>query len=317
MSNHYFNDPNNIAFMADMESVPYVSKIELTEDCQLSCPACPTGSITPTGKTDMPLELLQKIVDNNWLRNTTYVELMMSGEATLHKHFSEAVDIVKSSGIMVGVSTNLVDRKKIPALCKLDSVTVSMDVFNKEGYEKSRPPMKFDRLLANINELIVSAPESCMIYLQLLRTEFTEPWFLESIVTAREFIATFNNRNVVLRYVSDCFSETMGRSVVHFNNKMCRTPFDACVIKSSGTVHPCGYCFTGKEEGLILGDLNTQTLEEIWDGEPVKKLRMAHRMQKDLPPRCVTCADKNRSNHVFQQNISNDILRHRNGITIK
>lgn len=315
--NHYFRDPEVLDFMKDMESVPYISKIELTEDCQLKCPGCPTGLLTPSGKSEMPLSTLQKIVDNNWLRNTTYVELMMSGESTLHKNFSEAVDIVKSAGVMVGISTNLVDRKKIPALCKLDSITVSMDVFNKEGYEISRPPMKFDRLIDNIRELADTAKESTVIYLQLLRTPFTEQYFLQSIKDAQDFIDSLNKPNIVLRYVSDCFGEVMGRTGVEAPSKMCTTPFTACVIKSSGTVHPCGYCFTGKEEGMILGNIHTTSLEYIWDDEPIKALRMAHRLQQNLPERCMLCADKNRSNHVFQANISVDILRHRNGIVLK
>jgi len=324
MNDHYFKDPNVMEFMRDMESVPYISKIELTEDCQLSCPGCPTGKITPNGKSDISLSLLQKIVDNNWLRNTPYVELMMSGEPTLHKNFAAAIDIIKSSGVMVGLSTNLVDRKKIPTLAKLDSITVSMDVFNKEGYELSRPPMKFDRLIDNIRELVNSCPSSTMIYLQLLRTEFTEKYFLASISDAKKFVEELNlasinagrKPNVVLRYVSDCFSEVMGRSVISMSSKMCTTPFTSVVIKSSGTVLQCGFCFTGKEEGLILGDINTSTLEEIWSGDEVSAVRLAHRSQKNLPPRCVACADKNRSIHVFQTNITVDIMRHRNGILI-
>lgn len=317
MNNHYFRDANVTDFMRDMTSVPYISKLELTEICQLKCPGCPTGAKLMASGTDMPLAMLQKIVDNNWLRNTSYVELMMSGEGTLHKNFSEAVDIVKSSGVMVGISTNLVDRNKIPALCKLDSITVSMDVFNKEGYEQSRPPMKFDRLVDNIRELAAAAKPTTLIYLQLLRTEFTEKWFLDSIKDAQDFVKSLNKPNVVLRYISDTFGEVMGRTQSPVGSLMCATPFVACVIKSSGTVHPCGYCFTGKEEGLLLGNINTQTLEEIWDGEPVKKLRNQHRTGVSLPKRCMECADKNRSNHVFQTNITVDILRHRAGVVIK
>jgi len=226
---------------------------------------------------------------------------------------------------MVGLSTNLVDAKKIPILARLDSVTVSMDVFNKEGYEKSRPPMKFDRLISNIRTLVDMAMPSTMIYLQLLRTEFTEPYFIESISKAKQFVEELNNRsvksggkaNVVLRYVSDCFGGTMGRQTVQFNKRQCLTPSTAVVIKSSGTVHPCGYCFTGKEEGLVLGSIYTHTLEEIWDGEPVRKLRKAHQEQKNLPARCMVCQDINRNNHVFQSSISTDIIRHRSGILIK
>ena len=303
--------------MRDLTEVPYISKIELTTDCQLKCPGCPTGLLKPTGKSDMPLALLKKIVDNNWLRATPYVELMMSGEATLHKHFSEAIDIVKSSGVMVGVSTNLVDRHKIPALCKLDSITVSMDVFDEEGYELSRPPMKFDRLIENIKELVSVANENTVIYLQLLRTPITEPYFDFSIEKARDFVCSLGKRNVVLRYVSDCFGEVMGRGEMILDNTQCLTPSTAVVIKSTGTVNPCGYCFTGEEEGLILGDINTDTLENIWVGDIVKSLRLKHRLGQNLPQRCMKCAGRNRNNHLFQSSITVDILRHRSGITIK
>jgi len=313
---HYFKDAELTDFMMDMESVPMISKIELTSDCQLSCPGCPTGKLIPTGKNDMPLSTLERIVDIDALRSTNYVELMMSGEATLHKHFSEAIDIVKRSGIMVGISTNLVDRRKIPALAKLDSITVSMDVFNKEGYEISRPPMKFDRLLENIRELVSVCDSSTLIYLQLLRTQFTEKWFLESIPLARKFIESLDAENVALRYVSDCFGEVMGRETKEDYSKMCTTPWNAVVIKNNGNVMPCGYCFNGTEEGMVLGNICVNSLEDIWKGGPVEKLRRAHQTQTNLPPRCLACKNGSRSNHVFQTTIANDILRMRNGIKI-
>lgn len=313
---HYFQDSNLYDFMRDMEAVPIISKIELTADCQLQCPGCPTGEIVPDGKRSMSLDLLRRIVDENMLRSTPYVELMISGEGTLHPRFGECVDIVKSSGVLVGISTNLVDRRKIKDLAKLDSVTVSMDVFDKEGYEKSRPPMKFERLVSNIEELVATCPESTMIYLQLLRTPFTEPYFKKSLEDAVRFVEGLNKKNVVLRYVSDCFGEVMGRNKPDTYSKQCLTPSVACVIKWDGKVMPCGYCFTGEEKGMLLGDLNENTLEEIWMSDAAVALREAHRKQENLPERCRLCADKNRNNHLFQMNIAVDIMRHRNGIRI-
>lgn len=315
-SNHYFKDENVVDFMMDLTEVPVISKIELSSACQLRCVGCPTGSRRSSKDDFVSLDLVRKIVDNNWLRSTSYVELMMSGEATLHPKFDEVVDILKTSGVMLGVSTNLVDRNKILSLCKLDSITVSMDVFDQEGYELSRPPMKFDRLIANIEELVANAPSTTLIYLQLLRTEFTEKYFLASIPKAQAFIDSLGVHNVVLRYVSDCFSGVMGREDEQLNSRMCLTPHSAVVIKHTGTVHPCGYCFTGKEEGLLLGDLNTQSLEEVWVGDMVKKLRKAHQTQENLPLRCRQCKDGNRSNHIFQHSLCSDIIRHRNGIKI-
>lgn len=100
-----------------------VYQLEVTNACNLKCSFCPRTeewARRPSGM--MQLDLIFKI---DWT-DTEYVELQLSGEPTLHPQIESIVNILKSIGLKVGMSTNEAYLSE-KLLESLDSITINND----------------------------------------------------------------------------------------------------------------------------------------------------------------------------------------------
>lgn len=68
----------------------------------------------------------------------------------------------------------------------------------------------------------------------------------------------------------------------------CSHMWSTVVIAWDGRVVPC--CFD-YDAVMTMGDLKTQTLEEIWNGEPYRKLRAAELAGTNDSPLCRNCKE--------------------------
>ncbi|MDA0036157.1 SPASM domain-containing protein [Brachyspira hyodysenteriae] len=60
-------------------------------------------------------------------------------------------------------------------------------------------------------------------------------------------------------------------------------------MNSTGTVSPC--CSDWQEK-MIIGNVNNQTVREIWNSEKLKELRIQHLTgHRDKNPICVNCGN--------------------------
>lgn len=75
------------------------------------------------------------------------------------------------------------------------------------------------------------------------------------------------------------------------NNKICAIPWVHLNIIPRGKVYPC--CMTSEHEKFA-GDLNTDTIEEIWNSEYMKNLR-TEMINNNEPKMCKRCFDSERS----------------------
>ena len=174
--------------MKDMD-FPWVSKIELTERCNLKCPACKRKD----NSVDISDEIIDRIIETKALEATPFVELMMSGESLIHPNFDNIAKRLSKEAFL-GVSTNLqLNREQLLNLKYIDAITISFDVFIPEIYEKVRYPGKWDRLIKNFEFMM----ENCVflgdiVYIQLLNTPVTAPYIEESLKHTRKYIKKFD-----------------------------------------------------------------------------------------------------------------------------
>ena len=72
--------------------------------------------------------------------------------------------------------------------------------------------------------------------------------------------------------------------------KTCGRPFAPEVtIRANGLVHPCCQVL-GRDDDAVLGDLNNQTLKEVWNGSEYRKLRQLHAEGRFADtPYCAEC----------------------------
>jgi len=266
---------------------PQIYQIELTEKCNLNCPMCINDRIEH--KIHAESTLLDTVVNNGYLRNTLYTELQFSGEPTLSPILEYAIDSIHSQNTLVGLSTNLTTINQpgmIEILNKLDCITISVDSYDKETYEKSRFPAKFSAFKDNLEKAVyfLSNP---LIQLQLIKTEWTKDLFeksKEKLTAEYDWLS-----NVIIREVEDCFVGYHENGEKKVNKQMCLNPFIAVSIKADGTVVPCCFDFF---KNLPLGNiLKGDNLLDIWnaDDTALDYLREAHRFQEGLPNKCKEC----------------------------
>jgi radical SAM protein with 4Fe4S-binding SPASM domain len=77
-----------------------------------------------------------------------------------------------------------------------------------------------------------------------------------------------------------------GRKPEKSSTVTCTFPFERMTITWDGTVVPCCFDFNNK---YVCGDLNTQSLREIWTGSKMKSLRREFRENRVTNPLCRNC----------------------------
>ena len=270
--------------------------IEPTNRCNLRCVMCPNSSDKIKKRGFMEMSLFENIIDQ--VRGVVYdANLHHTGESLLHPELPEMVRMAKRAGIYTRLHTNatLLDEEKSRALIHagLDLISFSFDGYDAKTYESIRRGADFEKTLANIKR-----------FLEIKKRERSEtPYTIFEVINfsqgTKEQIDAFKAPLLELglnRFVVKEPHNWSGEYAVDGEESMignpdffvpCTFPWYALVIFYDGTVYPCPQDFFGK---LRVGDLNSQTLDEVWHGEPLVDLRrrMKERDYHGIDP-CEQC----------------------------
>ena len=257
--------------------MPEIYQIEVTDLCNFSCSMCPRTMFKR--KSDVhfiDINLIRKLIDEGAFKGSYFVEFQMSGEPLLHPKLLEIIQLVKSTGVKVGLSTNgsLID-KQLLALCECDYITISVDSLS--NYSNIRKNGNLDKLIHNI-KLAKTICHDTAIDLQIVELP---GWEKEKI----ELENMFPDLNV--RTVGDCF-----QTIFHHNDfsypvkeDVCLNPWLSVSIQCSGNVVPCCFSFW---DDIIYGNIKDHTLKEIWESSLPASLRQLHQV-KNYPGICARC----------------------------
>ena len=247
--------------------LPEVYQIEVSSTCNLNCTMCPRKRMPRANNVPfIPFDLIEKMIRRGDLDRSYFVELQMSGEPLLHPHFSSIVDVLKKNkpDLLLGLSTNGI---KIPehleTLKKLDYITISVDSLSE--YESIRVGGKVIQLVSNIVLLLGSLDlNKTTVDLQLIELDGWE----KELELVQEIFGQFK---VNIRTVPDCFLTVFDNPTeVPVKKDLCVNPWLSVSIQSNGNVVPFCFCFG---DDNILGNVQKNSLKEIWQGEEAKKLR--------------------------------------------
>ena len=253
--------------------------IELTAHCNLKCPLCPNQLLPKGEKGYISLKLFKKIIDQ--LPREVYdLNLFHRGEPLLHPHLIELINYAQGRGIPCRIHTNatiLSDSLSKQILTTgLEVLSFSFDGSNKSIYEKNRYPAKFEETLGNIKQFLSLKKESKkrkpVTILQMMGANESPPG-----PELKAFVSSLKSEGlnrIVFRQphnwggtvpVSSKSSPDLPRDLFP-----CTFPWYALVIYWDGKVGPCPQDFMGR---MIPGDLNKETIQEIWNGPMMQELR--------------------------------------------
>lgn len=264
--------------------MPEIVQIESTNICNAKCVFCPRDDMHRK-QGIMSVELFQKIVDEAAALGITHIRMHNYGEAFIDKRLVEKVRYAKEKGIKeVGVISNgsLITEKVALGMIEagLDAINISVDASGKEVFESTRIGLKYNKVIANIERLVRLRAESGRrrpkLILSFVRQNnsadeqaFIEHW---RTIADKVHVTDLHNWAGTLNTESDV-------------NYPCYRPWLTFTVLWDGRVSLCCADFDGRN---VLGNLNTSTIQEIWNAEPYRNARRQH-LESGGPDICRAC----------------------------
>lgn len=260
------------AFNLGLSRFPRTVRIETTNACNAKCIICPHR------RMDRPVchmgdELYERIIDECAGHNCGSVHLHNFGEPLLDKNLAGRVRYAKEKGIkrvVIFSNGSLLTAENANALVDagLDQIKVSFDGATKEEFERIRFPLKFDKVINNIKELVK------------IRNLKKSP------MKIKVACCSTSDKNETMRSLEDCVDGFSFGKVHNWTDsgmehaekssvrKPCSRVWQTFTILSNGTVALCCLDYEGQ---IILGDVNKTSISDIWHDESYKKIRELHR----------------------------------------
>jgi radical SAM protein with 4Fe4S-binding SPASM domain len=290
-------------FFADREpgDFPFRLGVEATNHCNLRCGFCPRED-SDRGFGFMDFELFASLA-----RQAAGKEIIFYpqgfGESFLHPRFREMLLELNRAGVICpNVITNatLLDERNCHALMDASTtvVTLSIDGADPTTYESLRVNASYDQVVENVLRLLRIREER--------RSRF--PFVMLSVVGTPEVRATLPAFRAFwepkLRETDDIFIGSpltwagdvrpSGREGArppddHATRPPCRMLYKTLQVYYDGRATPCCYDHAC---ALEVGNVRTDSVEEIWRGEPLRRLRELHEQGRSAEiPLCKGCPD--------------------------
>ncbi len=254
------------------DKFPAVILCEVTNRCNLSCSMCFNPTLKRT-KGFMDMELYRKIVDEVSKHQEVFFQPLGSGEPLLHPKFPEMLEYAKSKKLdKVGTTTNamlLTPEMTDRIIHNLDVIFISLDSNNKKVLEKVRKGSDYDKIVSNLD------------YFLKKKKKLGKPYTILNFVLMEE---TKNELEEVKRVWGDRFDNiqifkwhSWIRTVKGEENDRTKLTGFPCYqlwhqtfICWDGSVN---LCCKDPEAREVMGQLNKQSLYEVWHGERYKEFR--------------------------------------------
>lgn len=272
---------------------PLYINVEPTNACNLQCYTCSIDGSRKRGFMD--LDLFRKIIDDAYESGVYEVALFLAGEPLLHKDLPYMVEYVHKKGLESRIYTNavLLTPEKAEQLIDagLDFLAISFDGDNKESYEAIRVGAKFDETLENVVNMLElkkqKGTDKPYVSLQMIKL-LDDP----NQEISPDFSARFDGlpiNELSSRNPHDWRGEKDNIELPPRGDAYlpCQAFWSAMSIAWDGKVLGCSADLNGT---TVLGDMNKQSIREVWNSEPVIHHRQLLREKRYMElPLCANC----------------------------
>ena len=263
-------------------SFPSDVVIELTNSCNLDCIMCPRRQMK-RGIGKMNFDLFMRIIDESVKGGARRILPFLFGEPFIQSDIGRYLSYIraKSKGINISILTNglLLNNEKMEILFenKVNAIGVSLDAATQETYIAIRRNKGFQQAEQNIKEL-----------LSLRKKRGASIPFI-----AVQFVAMKDNMHEVEAFrqkwegIVDSVNfggySDMARGVEPFINPSglkpvpCFRLWNELIICNDGKV---ALCCKDWDCSITLGDVNNQSLIDIWNSKALHDIRDKHLMHQ-------------------------------------
>jgi radical SAM protein with 4Fe4S-binding SPASM domain len=300
---------------------PAVFEIEPTALCAMRCVHCPRPTELRRRAEHISPETLARVASQMepYAQNLyaasgngmLAVNFMHYGEPALAPHYGLGIRLLKERGVRVVSSSTASEFSAEAAAAAvesgLDELWLIFDGMDNATFHRMRGPRAdfarglacLDRLCALKAEKEANAPDivAMMVRHPLNRHQWAEfEAFFSQRHGIRHYLAhlsTFAGRQAGLladlaRLADDPTTRDEQERVAAINAHPCRYPWHSVSVLADGRVVPCCRDINGD---MILGDLNRQSLSEIWNGPAIRSLRRALAAGDRGNPLCRACCE--------------------------
>jgi len=289
--------------------------IETTNVCNANCVFCAYQyqERFREGKGVMRDEIFDKALSDYAAMEGAIINFTpLVGDPLVDPKIINRIQRAKESGFRVFFYTNGILFNKIDLEAFLetgvDQVMISTSPFDRESHEQLYRTRKYDDLRDGVHRLLKLREERG--YDVEINVTFRAQIPLDDVLAKADF------RDYILPYLTKKEIDGIDALVRRYDTwgglirpedmigdmQLSRAPklkFRPCqwtfvlMVMYDGMVRACSCRFTGQEasdqdDGLLVGDLREESLEEIWHGERLRELRRSF-PAKSLPDVCRSC----------------------------
>lgn len=267
---------------------PLKMHVEPTSFCNLRCPMCPQSVGANSTNGFMEMDLFNKIIDEA-RHFTREINLFFRGESLMHKGIYEMIETCERAGIAAHINTNATLWRDDAIANLLESrpskVTISFDSGEPEIYEQMRKGATFDRVLERVLRFLEARK----------RLPGPKPYVVMQVIQLWEKSMGVGARPVIPAHFTDRFA---GLPIDEWDTFWAHgwagtlTDSDFYTARPHGPVYyPCNWlwksmavywdgrvpsCCADFAEEQIMGDLSTQSIQEVWNSDAYRAIREAH-----------------------------------------
>lgn len=300
---------------------PKVVRIEPSSLCNLKCIHCPTGT-TNANREIMQPETFDIVIQNliPYIKHIETIVMYHGGEPLINTNFENMVFELKKLGVQkIKTVSNgmLLTNERILSIinCGLDEIEFSLDGLSPKENNFIRRNCDCNVVISNIKKLISNKKlmysKKPTIYIsttQFINNDFSHSNNLEAPIPDY-LLQTFNvellegdldfKTTYAMRWSDMNMSEEIFEVVELEENKdnlnYCDHIMNTITIRVNGDIVACCYDLTGN---IILGNIYTNNLMEIWNGELYNEIRMRIH-HKNYPNLCKHCNVVNQSKKIY------------------
>lgn len=263
--------------------------IDLTSFCNHRCVFCSNYKLK--NKKEMDPVMVKRVLEEAYDNGVRDIGVYATGESFLVKNLAEYVKLAKSIGYeYIFITTNgaLATPEKVKEVLDagLDSIKFSISAGTTQTYKEIQGRDDFDKVIENlkwVSNYRKETGKNYRIYVTMVYTEKTknEKDVLRDIV--KPYIDEWDPHLLTNQCGNMYENNELGDIEKH--NVRGRVKADICFQPFKGfTVTPEGYvsaCVLDYQKDLIVGDLNKNSMKEIWSGSVYKNFR-ERVLKKDL-----------------------------------
>jgi radical SAM protein with 4Fe4S-binding SPASM domain len=289
---------------SDINGMPFSISAELTNNCNLHCPQCSSGSGLMVRKRGfMDIELFNMVMKElgPYLFN---VNLYFQGEPMLHPLFFSFINSCNKTHTVVSTNGHFLSEENSEKIVRsgLNKLIVSLDGTDKETYSSYRMGGNVDNVIEGLKNITYAKEKyksSVKIEIQFLVNRYNEHQIHEvrklaesmHVLLKMKSMQILNKEDISKWLPSDHrfrrYKIKAGEYEINSSlpDRCARLWFNP-VITWDGKIVPC--CFD-KDAEYIMGDLKEDSFREIWNGPRYKIFRRSILSGRHMIEICRNC----------------------------